>query len=102
MYKVYSGWAFSANENEKAKSNRHAYEEICKKWRIKFLGGVEIINSGYYDLIIVRSAGYCHSKYRIIKNETDLSQDELALVCDKGNLCFGYIMDGKDFYIFED
>ena len=103
MYKVYSGWAFSENENEKAESNRQTYKEICKKWRVKFIGwGGEKINSNDYDLILNRTAGYNHSIYHIFKNETDLSQDELALVCDEGNLCFGYTMEGKDFYVFED
>lgn len=103
MYKVYSGWAFSENENEKAESNRQTYKEICEKWRIKRIGWTDkTINSDNYDLIISRSAGYNHSTYHIVKNETDLSRDEIALVCDEGNLCFGYTMEGNDFYVFED
>lgn len=103
MYKVYSSWAFSENENEKAESNRQTYKEICGKWRIKRLGwNDKTFNPNDYDLIISRTAGYNHSTYRIVKNETDLSRDEIALVCDEGNLCFGYTMEGNDFYVFED
>lgn len=83
MYKVYSSWAFSKNENEKAESNRQTYKEICKKWRIKQLDRDDkTTDSDNYDLIISRSAGYNYSTYHIVKNETDLSQDELnAVLC---------------------
>lgn len=46
------------------------------------------VNLDDYDLVYVRVAGYAHGEYTIHKNETDLSDDELALIFDGGNLCF--------------
>lgn len=104
MGKVYVKWAFTENESEKRKTNAETYESICNKWRIskRYNFDLRKINEDDFDLIIRRTAGYFHSTYRIIKNETDLSRDEIALVCDDGNLCFGYTMKGKDYYVFED
>ena len=102
MGKVYVKWAFTENESEKRKTNAETYESICKKWRIGYHDNLREINEDDFDLIIERAAGYLHSTYRIIKNETDLSRDEIALVCDDGNLFFGYTMKGKDYYVFED
>lgn len=55
-----------------------------------------------YDIVIGRKPGYHHALYTIYKNAPELSRDELALVCDCGNLCFGYTMEGGQFYVFED
>ena len=76
--KIYREWAFTGNESEKASINREIYKELCEKYKIN------------------------HSTYAVIKNNTNLSQLELALICDDGNLCFGYTMEGSLFYIFED
>lgn len=32
--KVYSGWAFTSNEDGKAQINREIYAELCKKYKI--------------------------------------------------------------------
>lgn len=102
--KVYSGWAFSENEDEKAKINMQIYKWICNKYRIS--RSSYKCNFDDYDLVFDRIPGYNHSEYHIKKNVTCLTQDELALVCDEGNLCFGYdkfnTHNGKFFYIFED
>lgn len=97
--RVYDGWAFSQDEAEKGKSNKEIYNEISQKWRISSRDSVD---ESKYDLILSRTPGYLHSTYHIVKNATDLTQDEIALVCDGGNLCFGYTMQGKQFYVFED
>lgn len=104
MGKVYVKWAFTENEQEKAKVNQETHNAICDKWRVnrhEHFNQSEV-NDDDFDLIIERTAGYNHATYRIIKNETDLSQNEIALVCDGGNLCFGYTMKGSNFYVFED
>lgn len=46
--------------------------------------------------IVIRPAGpgYAHYKYRIVKNAPGLSTKELAIICDEGNLCFGYRVEG--------
>lgn len=97
--KVYVSWAFSENENEKMKINHKIYEDLNKKYKISYNSKD---NQDEFDLIISRTPAHHHSLHRIIKNSTSLSRDELALVCDRGNLCFGYTMEGQQFYIFED
>lgn len=97
--KVYKSWAFSENEEEKRDINHEIYKELCEKYKI---ARITVANPEPFDIILKRTAGYNHSTYRVVKNNTNLSQDELALICDRGNLCFGYTMQGSDFYIFED
>jgi len=42
-------------------------------------------------------------EYTVYKNAPKLSDDELALLCDSGNLCFGYKKSGvNEFYVYED
>lgn len=49
-----------------------------------------------YDVIIERCGrGYAHVKYRVVKNAPGLSEKDLAIICDGGNLCFGYRTEGN-------
>ena len=103
MNRVHSSYAFTENEREKAKENRATYEEIKKKWRVLvreyFEDGADFRD---YDLVISRKPKYCHSECTVLKNNTDLTEIEIALVCDGGNLVFGYRLQGKTYYINED
>ena len=46
-----------------------------------------------YDIVIKHEgSGYAHTKYRVLRNTPGLSTKDLAIICDKGNLCFGYSM----------
>ena len=109
--KTYPKWAFSENEKEKAQINREIYKELCSKYRISdyptAYNAAEKKAFAYqfpddYDIILDRTPGFHHSTYAVVKNNTNLSRDEIALICDKGNLCFGYSMKGSQYYIFED
>lgn len=100
--KIYAKWAFSENEREKAEINGDIYKELCGKYRIS--RGSDC-NPDEYDIVIRGTPGYNHSEYRIIKKPDGISLDELALICDQGNLCFGYTVHGcpEDvIYVFED
>lgn len=98
--KVYSQWAFTKNEDEKSKINRAIYEELKEKYKIA--SNIEA-NFDDYDLVYERKAGYNHGEYTIHKNETTMTDDELALIFDGGNLCFGYKKENSNFfYVFED
>lgn len=106
--KIYSPWAFTENENEKAASNRQIYEKLMKEYRvfrhdckIDLKDGVDC-NFTDYDIVIGRKAGYAHALYKIYKNRPSLSNDKLALLCDHGNLCFGYGMQGDAIRVCED
>jgi len=75
--KIYNSWAFSDNASEKSKINMQIYQEIKDKAVIECAG-----------------SGYGHSRYRVVSNPHNLSNLELALICDKGNLCFGHRVQG--------
>lgn len=92
--KIYNGWAFTGNEEEKGKINREIYKELCKKYKIKKISDIaheqptdEELNEN--DIVYSRKACYLHGEYRIYKCPDEISFNELALICDKGNLCFG-------------
>lgn len=109
--KIYSSFAFKGNEAEKFKINKEIFDELVKKYKISSstekynseTKQMEKINFGDYDLIYERVAGYAHADYYIKKNTTDMTADELALIFDHGNLCFGYTKESSThYYVFED
>lgn len=77
--KIYSGWAFSAHEAEKSRINKSIYEEIKDRAELKHV-----------------RTGYAHRAYRVQSNPHNLSTEQLALIADSGNLCFGYRTGGPD------
>lgn len=85
MSKVYSCWAFTENQNEKRDSNRDFYEKNKDKIKFKFTG-----------------SGYARSKYLLLENNENLTDDEVACIIDDGNLCFGYRREGNTFVIYTD
>jgi hypothetical protein len=89
--RIYNGFAFTDNEKEKFKINYSIYKDLKEKYRV-YRNDIHLnpeVNTGDYDIVIGRKAGYGHAVYNIIKNEPDLNTDELLLLCDNGNLCFG-------------
>lgn len=107
--RIYSGWAFTENEREKAKVNLSIYEQLHSKYKVYRndlkinLTDGEDLNFDDYDVIIGRKPCYHHGEYKVYKNKPNLTKDELALLCDTGNLCFGYrTMGTNGFYVFED
>jgi hypothetical protein len=92
--KIYNGWAFSENEWEKAKINKEIYKELQDKYKILKISDVahkspteeELENN---DIVYSRKACYGHGEYKIYKCPEEVSLNELYLICDKGNLCFG-------------
>ncbi len=93
--KVYNGYAFEENAKENAKINYEIYEELKNKYKIgdtnSFDWGLNAkeYNLDDYDLFYIRIAKHYHAEYMVIKNNTDLTTDELLLIFDRGNLCFG-------------
>ena len=109
--KVYSDWAFTPNEDKKRDINREIYKELCEKYKIssavrEYDADEKImkeIDFDKYDLVYKGKSGYGHTEYTIVKNSTNLTDDEIALICDGGNLCFGYVKEAKNtFHIYED
>ena len=96
---VTSNWAFTDNQKEKGKMNYEIYLDLMDKYKVwsggikKYIGkgNYESIDQDKYDVIYeCTGTGYGHKNYKIYKNAPHLSTDELALICDGGNLCFGY------------
>lgn len=93
--KIYSFYAFTENESEKAKINNAMYKELREKYKILKVSDVdhrlptnEELEQN--DIVISRKACYAHGEYKIYKSPDEITLDELALICDEGNLCFGY------------
>lgn len=91
---VYNGWAFSENEWEKGKINREIYNELQDKYKILKVSDIDhtlpseeqLANN---DIVYSRKACYKHGEYRIYKCPEEVTFNELSLICDRGNLCFG-------------
>lgn len=106
--KIYSKWAFTENEREKVTSNRQALKELKERYKILKLNDInhrkpiqeELDNN---DIVFSRKACYLHGEYMVYKKPIELTNDEMALICDDGNLCFGYTTSKNcDYYVFED
>lgn len=69
--KIYSTWAFTANELEKRDINYKIYQQLCEKYKIK----------------------------RVRRRSIS---DEQALICDEGNLCYGYGIRNDKIVIYTD
>lgn len=111
-YTLKDGWAFISDtkkrdEISKAVSDR--YHSLMTKYNILF-------GSRKYDpmlqkmvdytkdeiqkadiWVIGENYGYGHIDYYIKKNAPKLDNDDLAIICDRGNVCFGY--RGSEFFI---
>lgn len=89
--RIYVGWAFTENEREKAKINNEIHKELREKYKV-YRNDANInpdVDLNDYDVVIGRKAKYNSANYRILKNGPGLTTDELLLLCDGGNLCFG-------------
>ena len=101
--RIYSSWAFTENEREKAEINGEIYKELMGKYKVyrNDIQG-ESLKFEDYDVVSGRKPGYHHALYRVHKNAPGLSIEELALLCDHGNLCFGYSRRGELIRVSED
>ena len=109
--RVYSPWAYTENEQEKGNMNYAIYCELKDKYKIAYSETVwnsekrciEKVNLDEYDIVIDQIArGYAENLYSVIKNAPNLSTNELALICDRGNLCFGHSISGNNIYVYTD
>lgn len=56
-----------------------------------------------FDIIVTFvGPGYGHAKYKVIKNGPNLSAKDIAIICDRGNLCFGYRVEGSTICVYTD
>ena len=103
--RVYNHWAFSENAMERRDINYEIYKELTNKYKITLLGQSNeeknILNKN--DIVIqFIVVDYACNVFKVIKNEPNLTMDELALICDNGNLCFGYRYNGNVIRVYTD
>lgn len=92
--KIYSDYAWEKEDLEKGKQNRKTYEELKSLYNIAESYNYDKMSDEEKEKVdIVFSIdqnGYASTVYYIEKNRPNLTNLELALICDKGNLCFGF------------
>ena len=86
--KIYSKWAYTENESEKAAMNRLIYEELKEA------------NPDFKFKLVER--GYAQKTYKVLENPNNLSIEQMALLIDSGNLCFGYRCSSGNIVIYTD
>jgi hypothetical protein len=89
------------------------YKELCTTYKIKHgtyglipdeqlktLSAIDVQKAleeaiKEYDVVVASAgSGYAHIKYKVLRNAPGLSIKDLAIICDQGNLCFGYRTEG--------
>ena len=97
--KIYNGYAFTENEREKAKINYEIYKELNGKYKILGMcarpSDEEIEEN---DIVYSRKACYGHAEYKVWKCPNEITINELLLIFDGGNLCFGGCRQSDNLY----
>lgn len=64
------------------------YRQLTSQYRICHGGEY---NPDDFDVIVEPAGfGYAHTIYKIVKNAPRLDMTDLAIICDEGNVCFGF------------
>jgi hypothetical protein len=98
--RIYVSWAFSENEEEKRDMNNSIYKEDLKPKSKQFWADIPT-EEELKTLTCYRCTGhgYGNNKYSILSNPHKFNINQLALICDGGNLCFGYrIRSSRHFF----
>lgn len=100
---VYPKYAFTSGEEYKSIINLDIYNKdlkhLAKRVTSSKPSKEELAEYVCYKCI---GAGYGTDKYLILSNPKNLTQDQLALICDEGNLCFGYRMEDGILSVYTD
>ena len=97
--KIIYGYGIS---QEQRKINNKIYKELYPMF--KYVKNNDYSNEDLSKYVVFSDLGYGYANhsYRIHSNPYNLSDDEIALVLDGGNLCFGYRRSGDVFTIYTD
>lgn len=104
----YSEWAFSPIEEEVYGVNLKALAEYEDRYiRSNFPMTEEEMRAKAEEhpgklVYFESSPGYSRRHYHVISNPENLSGPEIALIIDRGNLCFGFHAVGADIDIYTD
>ena len=101
---VYPAWAFTKDADEKSHVNYKTYEALRMKYKIAWERNINKGEETDYDIIIRATViGYTYNEYTVVKKPAEVTDDEIALICDSGNLSFGYVKTPSgDFHIYTD
>ena len=87
---------------EQMKMNNKVYQELKPMFKYVSNYNYDKEDLNKYVLYSDLGFGYANHSYRVHSNPYNLSDDEIALVLDRGNLCFGYRKNGDVFTIYID
>lgn len=89
----YDGWAFCSDSSEKYKANMTALKEYEGRY-VSPKSDESIAECAEHnpDKLVYKidKIGYGRNSYFVKSNPEKLSLAEIALIVDRGNLCFGY------------
>ena len=106
--KIYSGWALDKDSGIKCRINNEIYHDLQHKTKMCYIDyknkqpNYTAEDLQQYCCYEPSGYGYGHTKYRLLSNPHSLSSHELALIMDRGSLCFGYRREGDIFCIYTD
>lgn len=83
-------------------TNFERYQELKQQHKVLVTYKVPSDLSDWDVVIQCLGQGYAHARYKVLKNSAGLSTNELALICDSGNLCFGYRTSGGEIHVYTD
>ena len=87
---------------EQREINNKIYNELYSMFKYAKNNGYSNEDLSKYVVFSDLGYGYANHRYRVHSNPYNLSDDEIALVLDGGNLCFGYRRNGDIFTIYTD
>lgn len=93
--KFYSEWAFVKDYEDIIEQNK----DVCFLLKKSSVNGNHQTPPLMYDKI---SYGPAHTTYKVVSKPDWMTMDEVALVIDNGNLCFGYYVNGNTIDIYTD
>ncbi len=93
--KIYNCWAFTQDQDQKGKINRQIYMDELKNKAKLIQHNEEVTEEDFEKYMCYEyvGSGFHHVKYRILSNPHNFTLDEQALICDDGNLRFGYRLE---------
>ena len=97
--KIIYGFGISQEQRE---INNKIYNELYPLFKYAKNNDYSNEDLSKYVVFSGLGYGYANHSYRIHSNPYNLSDDEIALVLDRGNLCFGYRRNGDIFTIYID
>ena len=93
------------NETYKIANSRYALLSREERAGLTLLEAVDAENKAMEKFdVVVECIGnvYAGVKYKVLRNKPGLNTRDLAIICDKGNLCFGYRADSDCIVVYID